>query len=204
MALTGMAWSLFVLSHMLGNLLIFVSAEAYNRYSHALITNPLLYIAEGGLVFTLAVHVYNGVKLTLHNRAAKPMQYAVTPKGPKGASLASRTMIYTGSITLAFLILHLITFKYGTHYSAVYDGVEMRDLHRLIIEVFQSPAYVAGYLVCLVLVGIHLYHGVASSFQTLGINHPRYTPYIKKFGYTYAIIVALGFISQPLYVMFAR
>lgn len=203
MAISGLVWTLFVMTHMLANMLILFSPEAYNKYSHALISNPLIYIAEAGLVVFLGMHVWNGFSLKMRNARAKPSQYAVTPKGPKGASLSSRSMIYSGSITLVFLILHLITFKFGTHYDVTYDGVVIRDLHRLVIEVFQSPAYVAWYLFCLVLVGLHLYHGVASSFQTLGINHPRVNGLVKKFGYAYAIIVAAGFISQPLYVLFA-
>jgi len=202
MAVSGLAWSLFVLSHMAGNLLILIGAEAYNRYAHALITNPFLYVAEAGLVTMLVLHVWNGLALWLHNQKAKPVQYAVTPIRAKGASLSSKTMIYTGSITLVFLILHLITFKYGSHYTAVYGGVQMRDLHRLVVEVFKSPAYVAWYVVCMVLVGMHLFHGFSSSFQTLGINHPRYNKAIKYGGWIYGIVVAAGFIVQPLYVFF--
>lgn len=203
MSLTGLAWSLFVLTHMLGNLLIFAGPEAYNKYSHALVSNPLIYVAEAGLLGLILVHIYNAFSLKFRNWRAKPQLYAVRPKGPKGASLSSSTMIYTGSIILVFLISHLITFKYGQHYAINYGGVEMRDIHRLVMEIFQNPAYVAWYLVCLVFVGVHLYHGVASSFQTLGINHPRFNGGIKVFGYAYSIIVAAGFISQPLYVLIA-
>ena len=204
MSLSGIAWSLFVLSHMLGNLLIFVGAEAYNKYSHALISNPFLVVAEGGLVVFLLTHIYTGLKLTFRNWNSKPIKYAVTPKGPKGASRAASTMIYTGSMTLIFLIYHLITFKYGPHYSVNYNGVEMRDIHRLIIEVFQSPFYVAWYLICLILLGFHLFHGFKSSFASLGINHPRYNSFIKCFGQAYAVIVVAGFLAQPLYVFFSR
>ncbi len=202
MAVTGLLWSGFVLTHMLANMLILFSPEAYNRYSHILISNPLIYIAEAALVVTLVVHAYSGVNLWLRNQRTKPQHYAVTPTGAKGASLASKSMIYSGTITLVFVILHLITFKFGKYYEVVYDGVVMRDLHRLVIEVFQSPAYVGWYLVCLVLLGVHLYHGFSSGFQTLGLNHPRYNRAIKGLGYFYGIVVAAGFISQPLYVFF--
>ena len=113
-------------------------------------------------------------------------------------------MAYTGSLILVFIILHIITFKYGTHYDATYGGVVMRDLHRLIIEVFQQTEYVAWYLLCLVLLAFHLSHGFASSFQSLGFRHPKYSQPLKCLSVIYAVIVAVGFISQPLYVYFLR
>ncbi|HVK59964.1 MAG TPA: succinate dehydrogenase cytochrome b subunit [Bdellovibrionales bacterium] len=200
MGVTGLAWSLFVLSHMAGNLLIFVGPDAYNKYSHAIITNPLLYVAEGGLVLTILLHIYNGLRLTFENRAARPTKYAMPTNGEKKARFQSKFMAFHGTLILVFLIYHLITFKYGTHYTTVVDGVEMRDLHRLIMEVFQSPIYVIWYVVCLIGLGLHLSHGFYSSFASLGIFHPRLNPWLSKFGYAYAAIVAAGFIAQPLYV----
>jgi succinate dehydrogenase / fumarate reductase, cytochrome b subunit len=200
MAVTGLLWSGFVCVHMLGNLLILVSGESYNKYGHALISNPLIYVAEAALVIFLLVHAVNGVSLWLRNQKTKPEKYAVQTKGPKGASLASKSMVFSGTITLVFVILHLVTFKYGAYYTVDYGNGEIRDLHRLVIEVFQSPAYVSWYVVCLVLVGLHLYHGFSSSFQSLGIHHPRYNGAIKYLGYFYAFAVAAGFIVQPLYV----
>ena len=202
MGLTGLGLSAFVLSHMIGNLLILKSAEAYNRYSHALITNPLIYFAEAGLVALFLYHAVAGLNLAYHNRKARPQRYAVNPSGPKAASVASKSMAYSGSLVLVFLILHIATFKYGTHYSATYNGVEMRDLHRLIVEVFQQPGYIAWYLLSLLLLGVHLSHGLASTFQSMGLYHPRYQPVIKKIGWVYAIVVTAGFIVQPLYVYF--
>ena len=78
----------------------------------------------------------------------------------------------------------------------------MRDLHRLVVEVFMQPGYLVGYIIALLVLGFHLHHGVGSAFQTLGLNHPKYTPLIKCFSTLYAVIVAGGFISQPLYVFF--
>ena len=103
---------------------------------------------------------------------------------------------------LVFLILHLITFKYGTHYSVTYGGVEMRDLHRLIVEVFQSPVYVGWYVVCLILLGLHLKHGFFAAFNSLGFRHPRYSVCLKCIAWFYCLIVTAGFLSQPLYVYF--
>lgn len=202
MALTGLAWSLFVLTHMAANLLILFDAEAYNKYSHALISNPFIYVAEAGLVLTLLVHIVNGMMVTFGNRMARPTKYAMNPSGDKAPRFQSKWMAYHGTLLLIFLIWHLVTFKFGKPYVITYDGVEMRDLHRLVLEVFQDPFYVGFYLVCMVAVGFHLSHGFYSAFATLGLYHPRYSPMIDKFGVLYAVIVAAGFMSQPIYVFF--
>ncbi len=201
MGLAGAVWTLFVAGHMAGNLLIFGGEEVFNRYGHAIVSNkPLLYGAEVILTLSLLVHVGLGILLTLENKKAKPNKYAQPPVPAKKAKFASTTMALHGSIILFFIIYHLITFKWGPYYEVEYNGVVMRDLHRLMIEVFSSPAFVFGYMICLVLLGVHLSHGASSVFQSLGINHPRYQPTIKKASWAYAIIVAVGFISQPLYV----
>lgn len=202
MALTGLAWSLFVLTHMAANLLILFDAEAYNKYSHALISNPLIYIAEAGLVLTLLVHIVSGVTVTYGNWKARPVKNAMAPSGDKAPRFQSKWMVYHGTLLLIFLIWHLVTFKFGDVYYVTYSGVEVRDLHRLVLEVFQKPFYVAFYLVCMVAVGFHLSHGFYSAFASLGLYHPRYSPMISKFGYVYAVIVAAGFMSQPIYVFF--
>jgi succinate dehydrogenase / fumarate reductase, cytochrome b subunit len=204
MGFTGLAWSLFVLSHMAGNMLILVGPDAYNKYAHALITNPAIYLAEAGLVLTLLFHVVDGFWLTFQNKRARPAKYAMSPNGEKAPRFQSRFMIFHGSLLLVFIVLHLITFKYGAHYTTTVDGVEMRDLHRLVIEVFQDPVYVGWYAVALVAVGFHLSHGFYSAFASLGFYHPRYSPALSKLGYVYAFVVAGGFLSQPLYVFLNR
>ena len=200
MGITGLIWAGFVLAHMAGNLLIFVSPDAYNVYGHTLVSGNIIFIAEAVLILALIVHVFCAVSLTIHNRAAKETRYAVAASGKKKATLASRTMAVQGTLILAFLIYHITTFKFGTYYETTVNGVVMRDLHRLIVEVFQSPAYVGWYLVCLVLLGYHLSHGVGSVFQSLGLMNGTYRNGIRKLSITYAVIVAVGFISQPLYV----
>ena len=204
MAVTGIAWALFVLSHMVGNLLIIAGPDAYNKYSYALISNPLIYVAEGGLVLTLLLHVFEGVIVTAKNWGARPTKYAMPTNGAKAARFQSKWMAFHGSLILIFIVLHLITFKYGPGeyhgYVTTIDGIKMRDLHRLVIEVFQSPGYLAWYLVCMIGVGFHLSHGFYSAFASLGLYHPRYSPWVNRFGYVYALVVALGFIVPPIYV----
>jgi succinate dehydrogenase / fumarate reductase, cytochrome b subunit len=201
MGICGLIWTGFVFVHMAGNLLILVSSEAYNKYGHSITSNKLLlYGVDTLLLFALIGHVILGLSLFIENRKAAPQKYAVKPVQAKRASLASRTMAFQGSIILFFIVFHLITFKYGTYYPVTYDGVEMRDLSRLIGEIFREPLYVAGYIFCLLLLGWHLSHGVSSVFQTLGLNHPKYNKLVKCAGITYAVVVSAGFISQPLYV----
>ncbi len=201
MGLTGLVWLGFVLTHMIGNMLILVSADLYNAYGHAIVSNkPLLYVAESVLILSLVAHIFTAVTLTIQNRKSRQSRYAVTPNGEKGASLASKTMAIQGSIVLAFIILHLITFKYGTEYTTNINGVEMRDLHKLVLEVFQQPGYVAWYIVSLILLMFHLSHGAHSIFQSFGILERKMQKSLKKFAWLYAAIVAGGFLSQPLYV----
>jgi succinate dehydrogenase / fumarate reductase, cytochrome b subunit len=201
MGITGLVWMGFVLSHMAGNMLILVSPDLYNAYGHAIVSNkPLLFTAETVLILALIAHVSTAISLTIQNRQARNTRYAMTPNGAKGASLASRTMAVQGSIVLAFIILHLATFKYGTNYETMVDGVKMRDLHKLVIEVFQQPGYVAWYVVSLGLLMFHLSHGAQSVFQSFGILERKMQKGLKKFAWTYAVIVVLGFLSQPAYV----
>jgi succinate dehydrogenase / fumarate reductase, cytochrome b subunit len=201
MGATGLVWMGFILTHMAGNMLILVSADSYNSYGHAIVSNKLLlYSAEILLVVALIVHVFCAISLTLGNRGARDTRYAMSPNGSKGSSWASKYMAVQGSAVLAFIILHLITFKYGTEYETNVNGIPMRDLHRLIVEVFQSPGYVAWYVVCLLLLMFHLSHGASSVFQSFGILERKMQDGIKKFAWVYALIVILGFLSQPLYV----
>jgi len=202
MGFTGLIWAGFVLSHMLGNLLILVSADAYNKYGHGIVTSGLLIPAEIVLTLAFVVHVLMAVLLTIENRKARGSRYAVTPKGDKGGTLASRTMAMQGSLILVFVILHLITFKYGTYYETTVNGVTMRDLHRLIVEVFHHPGYVVWYCTALVILGFHLRHGMSSIFQSFGLKNDHYAPLIQKIAIAYGVIVALGFLSQPFYVFF--
>jgi succinate dehydrogenase / fumarate reductase cytochrome b subunit len=199
--LTGLAISLFTLTHMAGNMLMFVSADAYNLYSHNLISNPAIYLAEGGLVAFFLIHIILTVQLAMDNRAARPVGYMQAAHGVKRTSFAAKTAILSGSLLLVFVILHLQTFKYGAVYTTTVDGVEMRDIYTLVVEKFHEPGYVAWYLLSLVILGMHLSHGFKASFQSLGLfaaNHPTPT----KLGWAFAILVAGGFITQPLAVYF--
>jgi len=200
MALSGLGWGLFALSHMAGNFLLFVSPEAYNKYGHAITSNPAIYVAEAGLVALLLTHVVFGIRTVIQNKAARKSNYKMSKSGAKQASIASRTMIVQGIIVLLFIVLHLITFKFGSYYAVSYDGQEMRDLFKLVVEVFQDPIYVGFYVVSVLLLCLHLSHGVWSALQSLGIYKEKYFKLVTNISIVYGILVGFGFAAQPVYV----
>ena len=202
-AFTGLSLVGFLIGHLAGNLLVYVSPETYNHYSDKLIKNPLLIPAELGLVALFLLHAYKAVRMYLGAKAARPVAYA--KKEPAGhtsrKTWASTTMILSGTFLLLFVPFHLKTFKYGPHYDSPEAGV--RDLWRLVVEVFSRPGYVVFYLVGMAVVGFHLWHGVSSSLQSLGIDRSGLGPTLRRIGWTVALVLALGFFSIPLYFYFA-
>ena len=201
MGISGLVWAGFVFVHMLGNLTILISADLYNAYGHAIVSNkPLLYAAEVALVGALILHVYLAINLSYTNRKAKGHQPQAKTNGEKGTSVASQSMAIHGTLLLVFIITHLLTFKFGAEYITTVNGVQMRDLARLMVEVFTQPLAVVWYIVCLLLLGTHLSHGFGSVFQSFGLLHPAYQNTIKMASWTYAIVVTLGFLSNPIYI----
>src|SRR4051812_47079027 len=121
LGLTGLGLALFVLTHMLGNMLLFVSPEAYNTYSYKLMTNPVIELIELGLLAIFVIHVIFAPITTLHNRKARGNRAFLTTSGHKAVAFASKTMIWQGAVVFVFAIHHLITFKCGPHYEATYN-----------------------------------------------------------------------------------
>lgn len=197
MALTGLFLSLFLVAHLSGNLLILVGPEAFNHYSHSLISNPLIYVAEIGLLVLFVAHFVSGITVYRQNRAARPVAYQMKTRAGHTSekTWASTTMIFSGLFLLVFVPLHLKTFKYGAHYESAEAGV--RDLYRLTVEVFSNPAYVAFYVVGMVIVGFHLFHGVGSAFESMGLY---YRKGLLKFGKGFAIVIAGGFLILPILI----
>ncbi len=199
MAITGLLLCGFLVSHLIGNCLIYLGAEAFNSYAHALITNPLIYIAEAGLLAIFLTHIGLAIRLTIENKKARPVSYYMkTPTG-RGATFASATMPYTGMTILVFLVFHILHFKFGPVYTASYNGVEMRDLYKLLIEYFQNPFAVAWYVIAMLALGLHVSHGFASAFQSIGFNHPKYNCALKCLSKLYAVVITLGFAALPIY-----
>ncbi|MCB0404308.1 MAG: succinate dehydrogenase cytochrome b subunit [Bdellovibrionales bacterium] len=193
LAFTGLALCGFLVTHLAANLLIPFNPQAFNTYSYKLITNPLIYVAEVGLVGLFLVHVALAFWLNFENRAARPQRYVSKKNTGRGTTPSSATMVITGLVTLVFLVLHVMNIKFGAHYTVTYDGVEMRDLHRLVLEYFSSLPNVIWYVVAHVALALHTCHGFQSAFQSLGFNHPRYTACVKALGKLYAVAIAGGF-----------
>ena len=200
-ALTGLGFAGFLVTHLAANLLVLVDAEAYNTYSHKLISNPLIYVAEAALVVLFLTHAFQAVFVTLRNRDARGRGYEVKKRAGRTSrkTWASTTMILTGIWLLLFVVIHLKTFKFGPWYETP-DG--MRDLSRLVHEVYREPLHVAFYILSMVVVGLHLSHGLSSAFQSMGLEHPRYNAVVRGTGLAIAIIMAAGFALIPVVVYF--
>lgn len=204
MAITGLAWCGFVAGHMAGNLLYLVGPEAFNAYGHGITSGNLYYLIEAGLAATLLGHIFFALLVVMGNRAARPVGYAVSAQGKAktGATAASRTMALSGTMVLVFIVLHLITFRFGTHYEGTAHGEPVRDLSRLMQEVFSSPGYVIWYVIALSVLAGHLSHALWSSLQTLGFIPGGKEAVIRKASYAFGILVSLGFVANPLYIFF--
>lgn len=204
MAITGLAWCGFVAGHMLGNLLYLVGPEAFNAYGHGITSGKLYYFIEAGLLATLLGHIFFAFLVVMGNRAARPVGYNVSPQGKAktGATAASRTMAISGTLILVFIVLHLITFRFGTHYEGTADGVAVRDLSRLMFEVFSSAGYVIWYVIALSVLAMHLSHALWSSVQTLGFIPGGKEAAVRKASYAFGILVSIGFVVNPLYIYF--
>jgi succinate dehydrogenase / fumarate reductase cytochrome b subunit len=201
-ALTGLALVGFLVFHLAGNLLLFFGPVAYNEHAHALISNPLVIPAEIGLIALFLLHAGKAVLNFIGNQSARPRGYEqkVWAGGPSRKSWASTTMIASGLVLFLFVPFHLVTFKYGPYYDSPEAGV--RDLYRLLVEVFQSPGYVAFYVVAMTIVGLHLRHGVSSSLQSLGLIPAAWTRAFLILGFVTALLVGAGFVLIPVYVYF--
>jgi succinate dehydrogenase / fumarate reductase cytochrome b subunit len=203
MAISGALLFGFVMGHMLGNLQIFLGQQPYNDYAHFLKSTPeLLWTARLGLLAAVSVHIITGIRLAFLNRSARPVDYK--EKSFTKATLTSRSMLYTGSVVLAFIVYHLAHFTLGltdpTH-SGLIDPKGYHDAYSMFVYGFQNVYVSSFYIVAMVLLGLHLEHGVSSMFQTLGINHPRFNGLLNRVGPVFAVIVVLGNCSMPLAVM---
>jgi succinate dehydrogenase / fumarate reductase cytochrome b subunit len=194
--LAGLFLCGFVVPHLLGNLLLFVGEHAFNTYAHFLQTNPFTPVTELGLLALFLIHAIVTLYARWQNWTARPVAYEMTvSKG--GRTIGSMTMTYTAFLLLAFLILHVAAFKYGW-------GSRFKDeeLFQRVMGFFQNPWIAGFYVVSLACLGLHLSHGFQSAFQTLGVNHPKYTPFIKVLGLLFAVAVAGGFAAIPIWAGF--
>jgi succinate dehydrogenase / fumarate reductase cytochrome b subunit len=201
-ALTGLALFAYLILHLAGNVMVFWGPAIFNAYSDTLISNPLIVPVELGLLAIFLLHIFKAVRATMNNLAARPVSYnrKQWARGASRKSIASSTMIWTGLVTLVFVVIHVRGFKYGPHYDFDTAGRTMRDLYRLEMEAFSDPLTVAFYAIALVVVGIHLWHGFWSAFQSLGTGNNPTSRRIQRIGWALAVIIAGGFLVIPIWV----
>ncbi|MBE0656860.1 MAG: succinate dehydrogenase cytochrome b subunit [Bryobacteraceae bacterium] len=196
MAVTGFVLCGFVAGHMVGNLQLFAGPEKLNHYAELLQSlGGALWAIRGALLLAVGLHIAMALQLTKLKWEARPTAYV--KKASIASSYASRTMIWSGPIIGAFLIYHLLHFTTGQAHPEFVRG----DVYRNVVTGFQNPAVALFYMVANILLAIHLYHGVWSMFQSLGVAHPRYTPMLKTVAKGYGYVIGIGNVSMPLAVL---
>ena len=200
MALSGLFLVLFLAQHFTINLTSVIAPETFNTWSHFMGYNPLVqYLLQPILIAGVIVHFVMGFILELRNKKARRINY-VAFKGSANASWVSRNMIYTGLVVLAFLVLHFYDFWVHemTYKYVQFLPEDPTRYHAETVAKFAPLWRTVLYVVAFVLLSLHLWHGFASSFQSLGVNNP-YTPAIKIVTKLFAVIIPLGFAFIALY-----
>lgn len=204
MASTGLVLVLFLIGHMIGNLQMHIGQEKMNIYAETLQgLGGLLWLIRGALFVFLVLHIITSIKLKLDNRAARPEPYAM--KTWVRASLASRTMLWSGVMIGLFVTYHLLHFTIKATnpiYGDLVDAAGRHDVYSMVVLGYQNVLISVVYIAAMILLGFHLIHAIESMFQTLGVNHPKYNGMIHLLGVAVALIVCVGFISIPLGVLF--
>lgn len=196
MAVSGCILFLFVLGHLIGNLQIYEGPEKLNRYAVLLRAEPpLLWAVRLVLLGMVLLHIWASMQLAARNIGARPVGYRM--KKATGSSYASRTMYWSGPIILAFVIYHLLDFTFGK----VNPHYEPGNVYGNVVASFQVIPVAAFYIIAMLLLCLHLYHGLWSMFQSLGIEHPRWTPMLRKGAAVVATLIAIGNISIPVAVL---
>jgi len=203
MALTGAVLFAYVVGHLIGNLQIYsADHDQINRYA-AFLHDPsraaLLWFVRGLLLIAVAVHITASLQLWSLQRAARPMGYV--KKNDIPSAYAARTMLWSGPIIAAFVIFHVLHLTVGSVLPLQELGPNQPNVRANVIAGFQHPAVAIFYIVAMLLLCLHLFHGLWSMFQSVGVSHPRYTPVLKRLAAVSAILIAAGNISIPLAVM---
>ena len=209
-ATTGLLLLLYLFIHLAGNLLILLGPTTFNAYSDLLIKNPLIVPIEIGLAITFLLHISRAVANWRGNAQARPTSYYQASRrifgygwagGSSRKSASSTWMIGSGLFTLLFVVVHVQQFRFGAEHVIVVAGRQMNDLYRVEMEVFSNPLVVLAYVFAIIVVATHLWHGISSAFQSLGIDHPRLTVIILRGGRIISYVIAIGFIFVPIWAL---
>lgn len=205
MALTGVILFLYVLGHMAGNLQIFAGQDQLNTYAVALhSTGALLWVIRAFLLLCLILHIMTSLYLKKVNLDARPEKYVYN--NTVQATIGSRTMIWSGLLIFFFVLYHVLHFTVGTIQPEQFkdnlmDSAGRPDVYTMVILGFKNIFVSASYILAVLFLALHLNHAISSMFQTLGINHPKYTPMIKKGGVALSVIIAIGYIAIPVTIL---
>jgi succinate dehydrogenase / fumarate reductase cytochrome b subunit len=198
MAVTGLVLFGFVVGHMIGNLQLFLGREALNDYAVFLrhfLHGQGLWIARAGLLVAVGLHIWAATSLTLSNWSARPVGYRLWQA--RESTYASRTMVWSGPILALFIVYHLLHFTTGTLHPDFIEG----DVFHNVVVGFQNPFVSAFYVLAMLALGLHMYHGVWSMLQSLGLSHPRWNVWRLVFAATVTGVVVVGNISMPVAVL---
>lgn len=211
--ITGGLLALFVLGHMAGNLLIFLPPEAINGYAeflHEAGHGALIWLARAGLLAALVIHLGVTMSLKLENRKARPIDYAAND--PQVSGWASRHMLLTGVVILLFVVYHIMHFTLGltdnsAEWRRLVEGPKRPhylDVHTMVVVGFRDPTIASFYILCQMALGLHLWHGCSSMFQSLGINRGPWRTATAWVGPVIAVAVVAGNCSIPLAIQAGR
>ncbi|MEA3246324.1 MAG: succinate dehydrogenase cytochrome b subunit [Gemmatimonadota bacterium] len=201
-AATGAALLVFLFGHLFGNLKVFQGQDALNSYAAWLQGHPLLWVARVGLLVVFVTHVYTTVTLAIENRRARPVRYE--EYRPTKSSFASRYMLLSGLVVLAFVVYHLLHFTFGVIDSAntrLLDPTGRLDVYASVVRSFHNAWIAWSYVVAIGLLGLHLAHGITSAFQTAGVHHESYNKIVKATAAVVIGILVLGNWSIPLLIL---
>lgn len=205
MAATGMLLFGFLIAHMIGNLQMFIGPDAMNGYGHDLrqiMHGAGLWIARGGLLVLFVVHLGCALSLKLENKRARPVGYKFN--ATVEASQASRTMILTGLVILAFVIYHILHFTTGHVYSQYFDRTDYlgrHDAYTMVVLGFRQWPVAASYIIAMLILMVHLNHGLSSWLQSVGIYSPENAKQADRIAVLVSILLFLGQISVPVAVL---
>lgn len=205
LALAGLFLITFLVLHLIINLLILSpdGGVAYSEAVHFMGTNPIIKLVEIFLFGGFAIHILLGIIIQIYNWMARPVRYKV--EGFSHTSFFSKYMIHTGAIIFVFLLVHFFNFYFVK--LGIVDppaGLEREDFYQMAILLFSNNFYAILYIVLMLFLAFHLNHAFQSAFQTLGLNHSKYTPVVKWAGTIYSIIIPLGFALIPAYFLFIK
>ena len=203
MGLTGLFLISFLVVHCFLNCFVFIpdGGLMFNTGAHFMATNWLIRAMEVVLMAGLLLHIVQGARLTFQNQAARPVKYAYHD-GQSNSKWYSRSMGLLGTLLLIFLVVHLSQFWTVSRFTGIpsNDANGHEDLYAVMKETFSNVGWVILYVLSMISLAYHLLHGFASTFQTMGWNHKKYTPIIKAIGVVFSILIPLLFAAMPVWI----